>query len=1119
MQGSGDQQSESLPTEPQVESRPINSASAGVDYVVGIGASAGGLEALQELCRNLTSLGRVSYVVAQHLSPDHPSLIVDLLAHSTKLTVVTAIDGELLQSDVIAIAPPNHDVVVEGRQLRLSEPTPRFGPSPCIDLLFESIAEQWGDHGLAIVLSGTGADGARGVRAVRAAAGLTIAQSPQSAKFSAMPSAAISLGCADLVLEANAIGPKIGEWITTGGGNWVSEDIPAPAPALLSSVITQLKHATGIDFSQYKESTLNRQLQRRMLSLEINTLDDYLSLLTGNAAEAHALVQNLLVTVTSFFRDREAFAALGEHLKVYVKQHSSTEPLRVWVPGCATGEEVFSIAMLLSQVLGHPAQLASHIKIFGTDLDEVSLSVCRRGVYPISEAKAIPDELRERFVIERATEIEMTEEIRSCAVFARHDVGADPPFPRLDLVSCRNTLIYFTVPMQERVLNLFRFGLVPGGLLFLGCSESLDNRTHGFKVVDPEQRIFLRTAEGMLKPRQALALPAPRGPMAYTPLERVAVLRESVPEQHVALLESLIRLISKPCLVLDENHDLIEVIGNVTPFCRLPEGRISSSATSFLLPELQSEARALFLLTRADGQAITSPALHLSGHDKPFHMEVRPLDVGDRRLWILTFLEDDEDSTDAARADQEGLRDHVFDREIKRLEQELLSSQNTLRRSLSELEQANEELEASSEELQASSEELQSSNEELEASNEELQATNEELGTLNQQLRSRSDELENLNTDLENIQNSLSQGMVIVDRNLCVLRFSPLAVRVFGLVQADHGQPLLDVPTTLPLPGLQEALMAVIRGDLRQTIEASSEEVSYLVQILPYRERDGRRLGAIVTLTDISELVALRRAAEASLNEFSTLTDALEQAVLKWDPTMQHLLYASQRIQAITGWSPAELCDQPKLLEAAIHPDDRVHVRLARDLNQPRWSVRYRLTTRDGRSLWVAETCTVVHDSDDGFIVGTLLDVSGIEVLENKARNTSVVFETVFEANSIGVAVLDDRLRIIRANATFCRIAGHTQDSILGAHADWLSRQGDPQSLSSLAAAALAGSGRTEMHSTLRLKLADGSERDLDAEIRTTKDPAVGTLVTVIVPVSPGEQEQATTPALQPSTT
>jgi two-component system CheB/CheR fusion protein len=255
--------------------------------------------------------------------------------------------------------------------------------------------------------------------------------------------------------------------------------------------------------------------------------------------------------------------------------------------------------------------------------------------------------------------------------------------------------------------------------------------------------------------------------------------------------------------------------------------------------------------------------------------------------------------------------------------------------------------------------------------------------------------------------------------------------------------------------------------------------------------------------------MALRRVAEASLNEFSTLTDALEQAVLKWDPTMQQLLYASQRIQAITGWSATELCDQPKLLEAAIHPDDRAHVMMARDLNQPRWSVRYRLTTRDGRSLWVAETCTVVHDAEDGFIVGTLLDVSGIEDLENKARKTSVVFETVFEAQSFGVAVLDDRLRIIRANTTFCHIAGHNQDSILGAHADWLSRQDDPQSLSALAAAALAGSGSTGVHSALSLKLADGSERALDAEIRTTKDPAVGTLITVIVPVSPGEQEHA----------
>jgi two-component system, chemotaxis family, CheB/CheR fusion protein len=1073
-----------------------------VDHVVGVGASAGGLEALQELSHTMTALGRVSYVVAQHLSPDHASLIVDLLSHSTTLSVVTATDGAPLQADVIAIAPPNHDLVVEGDHLRLSAPLPRFGPSPCIDLLFESIAEYWGDHGLAVVLSGTGADGARGMRAVRAAGGLTIAQSPESARFSAMPSAAISLGCADLILEASAIGPKIREWISHGG-QWLDASLPAAPPAVLSSVMTQLKHATGIDFSQYKPSTLNRQIQRRMLTLQVSSLEDYLPLLSGDAGEARALVQNLLVTVTSFFRDPGAFAALREHLLVYVKQHSSNEQLRVWVPGCATGEEVFSLAMLLSEVLGHPAHLASHIKIFGTDLDEISLSVCRRGLYPISEAKAIPEELRARFVSEGDTQMEMTEELRSCTVFARHDVGEDPPFPRLDLVSCRNTLIYFTAPMQERVLNLFRFGLVPGGLLFLGGSESLANRTPGFKLINPEQRLFLRTSDGILRPRQSLALPGSRGPLAFAPAERMALVRDSVPEQHMALLESLIRLISKPSLVLDENHDLIEVIGDVTPFCRLPEGRIRAAATAFLLPELQSEARALFLLTRADGLAITSAPLTLEGHNTPMRLEVKPVQVGERRLWMLTFLAASKEPADAGAADQAGQRDQAFDREIERLEQELLSSQNTLRRSLSELEQANEELEASSEELQASSEELQSSNEELEASNEELQATNEELGTLNQQLRARSEELEQLNTDLENIQNCLSQGMVIVDRHLCILRFSPLSVRVFGLVQADLGHALLDVPTTLPLPGLQEALLAVIRGEPRLSLEASSEEVSYLLQILPYQECNGRRLGAIITLTDVSELVALRRAAEASLSEFSSLTDALEQAVLKWDPTMEHLLYASQRIQAITGWSSSELCDQPQLLQDAIDPADRERVGAARDLHQPGWSLRYRMTTREGRQRWVSETCTVVNDVDEAFIVGTLADVSDREKLEREARKVSAIVETVFHSESFAVAILDDHLRLVRTNDTFCLIIGHDQAAIHGVHADWLSAPGDPHSLSGLAEAALTGRVSSDGRAMLRLKLADGSLRELPAESRTNTDLSLGTMVTVIVSLGP----------------
>ena len=788
-----------------------------------------------------------------------------------------------------------------------------------------------------------------------------------------MPRTAISLGGADLILDAEAIGKQLSDLIASGT-DWLERPTKEPEPVLLGSVTGQLKRASGIDFSEYKESTLRRQVERRMAIRQIDDLDAYLPLLSSDAEEARALVRNLLVTVTSFFRDPEAFAALGTMLGRYLEQRGGRDQLRVWVPGCATGEEVYSIAMLVSEVLDHPIDLADRLKIFGTDLDEDSLAVCRQGVYPNSAAKGVPEPLRGRFMSEAGTEVEISEPLRGCAVFARHNVAEDPPFPKLDLISCRNTLIYFTTPMQERVLGLFRFGLVPGGLLFLGDSETLGNRTPGFRVADGEHRIYARQEEAGFGSAQPKAPATQRTPLPLTRFGRYTVLRDTVPEQHMALLEALVRSRCDPGLVLDENHDLVEVIGDVGAFCRMPEGRMTAAAAAYLRTELQSEARALLLLTRADGDAVASQPLRLPEGEGQLRLEARPLRVAERAFTLLSFVLLGNEAGGTRTAHPAGARDAAFDQEIVRLERELLTSQDSLRRSLAELEQANEELEASSEELQASSEELQSSNEELEASNEELQSTNEELGTINQQLRSRGEELEQLNTDLENIQTSLSQGMVIVDHQLRVTRFSPLAVRVFALVETDLGQPLLGIPTTVPLPGLRQALLEVLDAAPRRGIEASSEEVSYLVQVMPYLGKDGRRRGAIITLTDVSEQMALRRAAEAALAEFSNLTDALAEAVWKRDHSMERLLYASRRIQSLTGWSAEELCDRPELLDGAIVAEDRERVAAARDLSQGLWTVRYRIRSRDGRLVWLVETAKVVNGDDDGFVVGTLAD-------------------------------------------------------------------------------------------------------------------------------------------------
>lgn len=836
--------------EPDVSATAGDPPEVPLSRVVGVGASAGGLEALQEFLSPLSPDGS-AFVVAQHLAPDHPSLIVELLSRCTTLQVLEAVDGDRLVPGAVFIGPPNRDLTVVGDLLRLVEPAARLGPSPNVDLLFESLAEGWGDKSVAVVLSGTGSDGANGLRTVRSAGGLTLVQSPESARFDGMPRAAIALGSIDLVADARVLGDQLAS--LTRGTGWIGESLPNADAEALPAITAQLKRAVGIDFSGYKESTLRRQVKRRMAIRQVGDIDTYLVALADDADEARALSSNLLVTVTSFFRDPEAFDALRERLVEYLARPDVGEPLRVWVPGCATGEEVYSIAMLVSEVLGRPTDLARHLKIFGTDLDDASLMAARRASYPLSSAARIPEPLRDLYTRETNDGFRIADVIRECTVFARHDVGNDPPFPRIDLVSSRNTLIYFKNPLQDRVIGMAGFALREGGLLFLGSAENLDRKSSGFRVTDADHRIYTRTSEASPAFTHTLAIPAirPEQPTrtGYRSVRSPGAPDSSV-ELRVKLLTPALRHGGRAFLALDDEHRLIEVVGDVGAYCRVAEGRMTGGLVSFLRPELQEEARALLLLSRADPQPVVGQAIRLNDLDRVVRLVATRIQVDESIFTMLAF----EPEINETALPNSAQRSEDFDTELRRLEHELLVSQDTLRRSLVE---------------------LQAVNEELQASNEELQATNEELGSLNQELAQRGDDLQVLNIDLKNIQDSLSQGMVIVDRALEVVRFTPLAVKVFALIDSDIGRPLLSTPTTLVIPGFEAALRAVVEGGPRVSIEAGDDRVSYLVQVLPYRAPDRTRLGAIITLTDVSDMVDLRNLAEQAFVELKAKSELL----------------------------------------------------------------------------------------------------------------------------------------------------------------------------------------------------------------------------------------------------
>lgn len=836
--------------------------------LVVVGASAGGLEALTEFLGAIEPGLDIAYVVAQHLAPTHPSLLVDLLAPATRLQVRLAEEGDVLARDIVLVIPPDRDVELTRSTVRMTQPEVRVSPRPSIDRLFQSAADAWGEALTAVVLSGTGSDGSQGLRSVHAAGGLTLVQRPDSARFAGMPEAALAMGVVDLVADPRELGTRLSAMDPrTVAGH--APEVKASDLDMLRSITAQLRRLLGMDFSGYKESTLNRQVRRRMAICQADTLDDYFALLAKDREEAQRLADNLLVTVTAFFRDPDAFAALRSALVTTLASREQGESIRVWVPGCATGEEVYSLGMLISDVLGHPSDLRSRLKIFGTDMDESSLAFGRRARYPMSALERIPPDYRSRFTVPAEDGFVISDDLRACTVFARHDVLVDPPFPRIDLVSCRNTLIYFTAPLQERAIAMFGYSLNTDGLLFLGKAENLERGTRGFSAVDPTWRIFTRTHEPVERP----SYPSTGWPSRYSRAvgseHHVPVVMPAHASDHDELLEALVRSTGQVFMVVDEDLELIEVVGDVSPFCRVPEGRVTTAALSLLRPELQEEARALLLLSRTQGSDFMGVREVLHDPEVTVHLEVRPLQVGDRSLQLLVFDTEDRDAP-VTRIE----RDAAHDGLIRQLESQLLESQRTLRQSLADLQATNEELEVASEELQASSEELQAANEELESSNEELQATNEELGTLNQELRSRAEQLASLNEVLENIQNSLDQGMVILDARGAVLRYSASAVRLFGLMESDIGQPLDAVPTTIAMPALAEAVAAILAGERRRSLEVASDQTSYLLQVLPYLDGHDRVVGAIITMTDVTEMLALRTELE------STVTSLREQEVV-----------------------------------------------------------------------------------------------------------------------------------------------------------------------------------------------------------------------------------------------
>ncbi len=863
-------------------------------FVVGIGASAGGLEALSALVSHLPDNLGASYVIVQHMSPNHRSMLVQLLSRETRIPVCEIEDGTQPQPDRVYITPPNRNVVLQDGAFILTEPAAEIMPKPSVNIFFGSLAEDRGEDAIGVILSGTGSDGAVGVRSIKASGGLIFAQEPGSAKYSGMPQAAIDTECVDWVMPPEKIAAEIEIVIRSQGS------IPMPVsdvhvPATLRTLLQKVMRHARVDFSGYKESTVWRRILRRMVSNRVHTMEEYLLLTEKNPEELNQLCKEILISVTSFFRDPRAFDSLREPLSEILTHKLPGEEIRVWIAGCATGEEAYSIAILLNELMR--SGLSDYrLQIFATDIDLNAMAIARRGVYPESALAELDPQLLGRYFTQRDASYEVNKFLRDQVVFARQDLVQDPPFLRLDLITCRNVLIYFQGMLQEQVLSTFHYALRPGGLLFLGKSETAHQRDGQFESIAKDAKIFRRRMGDARLPTQMLTSPS-----LVQNEHRAPLGRTRAQSQEDQLMRAVLDASLPPSVVITSQLDIRHVFGDVSAFMNIPSGRPDFNLLSLIRVEWRIEAQTMIYQVIQRKSPIVG---YLRGGGKQARMAVRPIGIklsGNEDAYLVGFeLQERSEAPIIPDANSENLLPN------QSVEEELIATREHLQTVIEELETSNEDTQALNEELQASNEELQASNEELQASNEELQSTNEELTTVNEELQIKTAELAETNADLENIQNSIGFLILVVNDQMRLVRYNLAAAQWLSLGNASIGDSLRAVTNLSSFPELVPVVDQVLRERRPMERQLAHDGRHYLLRVMPRVMSSRESMGAVITLSEESELIeAQRRLRESDQRLRAVMSHSLTAVAVK-DMSGRYE-YVNPRFCEVFGISPEDL--------------------------------------------------------------------------------------------------------------------------------------------------------------------------------------------------------------------
>lgn len=827
--------------------------------IVGIGASAGGLASLEDFFRNTPADTGMAFLVVQHLDPTQKAMLPELLQRYTDMPVHEAGQNMSIAADSVYVIPPNRELRVVNDTLKLDQPAEPRGLRLPINVLFSSLASAENERAIAVVLSGMGSDGTLGLQAIKATGGLTVVQAPESAQFDAMPKSAIKADCGDIVAPASEIPARILDYVRrVPAPDRHPEHVPqSPTISLtrLDPILKILREHTRHDFSLYKPTTLNRRIERRMAIHGISDLADYTHFLKNNSQEVQLLFRELLIGVTQFFRDPEAWSylidtALPELLTKQPQDHT----LRAWVVGCSTGEEAYSLAIAFSEALESIAPRRElNLQIFASDISPEAITVARRGQYPLSIEKSVSEARLARFFIRHDSYYQIRPSIRDKVLFARHDVILDPPFTKLDLIACRNLLIYFDLALQRRILPLFHYSLRAEGLLLLGSSETIGRLNHLFAPLKSKLRLYQSKAYESVRHSDFLLKSFP--PMSTLAKEQPVPSKQVPPQEAINNLQSaadnlLLQVYSPAAVVLNADADIVYISGRTGKYLEPAAGKanwnIHAMARDGLREPLYTalkeaaeqsepvELRGLTVKTEAGDQSVDVTIQALS---KPETLQ---------GMTMVVFRDTPPQAVTKQRKPGAGAKSDAA-AEIQRYQQEIESLKRQARRS-------REELQASNEELQSTNEELQSANEELTTSKEEMQSMNEELQTINTELQTKLDDLALAQSDMQNVLNSIEIAVLFLDQELNVRRYTERASTIISLRESDIGRPLSDLTSSLRYPDLQE--------DARQTLSTlavSEKQITtnddrwFSVRIIPYRRLDNVIDGVVITLVDITE--------------------------------------------------------------------------------------------------------------------------------------------------------------------------------------------------------------------------------------------------------------------------